>query len=249
MQILPITFQRPTNINHKANSRWIYDKYGNELYKTTTYFFRDDLDWESLVRFLCQKYKNVSHVNFINHACSCGMEPFSFVISLMLYAPENIKKFTPILAKDINPENILMAKKGYCGASTDDFMRIHGITKGRYKDFFNMKKDNKTDGLFTMYPKKVLTDKVVFEEGDIFKDIENIPEDNTFLSCRNFWAYLPYEKKDELARRLSERLKPSSTLLVGHHDTTCGGVDKILIKNGFEKCKIENDFNPLYQKV
>ena len=207
------------------------------------------MDWESLVKFLCQKYKNTPKVNFINHACSCGAETFSFLVSLMVYASECFKKFIPIIAKDINPENILMAKKGYCGASTDDFIRIHGITKGRYKDFFSMKQDNKTDGLFTMYPKEVLTDKVIFEEADIFKDIENIPKDNTFLSCRNFWTYLPYEKQDELARRLSERLNPSSTLLVGHYDTVCGGIDKILVKHGFKKCNSKNDFNPLYQTV
>ena len=145
MQISPITFNKTYNINHKANNRWIYDKSGKELYKTTTYFFRDDLDWESLIKYICDKYKNVPKVNFINHACSNGLEPLSFLMGLMIFSPENVKKFTPIIAKDINPENILMAKKGECGASSDDFLRIYKMTGGRYRDFLNMNRDNNTD--------------------------------------------------------------------------------------------------------
>lgn len=250
MQLSPIGINQPYNITCKANNRWIYNSYGKELYKTTTYFFREDLDWKNLINYLCEKYKNVPKVNFINHACSNGMEPFSFLASFIMYAPEYVKKFTPIIAKDINPENILMAKKGECGASSDDFMRIHRLTYGRYKDFFNLKRDCCSDGLFTMYPKEVLTDKVIFEEGDIFKDIDSLPKDNTFLSCRNFWAYLPDEKREELAYKLSQQLNPSSTVLIGYHDLSEGNADILLKSNGFKRCPTGTQYvNLLYQKV
>ena len=250
MQISPITFNRPYNISHKANSRWIYDKSGKELYKTTTYFFRDDLDWESLIKYLCDKYKNVPKVNFINHACSNGLEPLSFLMGLMIFSPENVKKFTPILAKDLNPENILMAKKGECGASSDDFTRIHKITNGRYRDFLNLKRDNNTDGLFTLSPKEVLSDKIIFEQGDIFKDIDNIPKDNTFLSCRNLWMYLPYEKQDKLAQKLSQQLGKNSTLLIAYLDSISGSADRLLTKYGFKRCPIGNQYvNIMYSKA
>ena len=250
MKISPILLNQPYNVNHKANCRWVCDNTGKQLYKTTTYYFREDLDWQNLILYMCQKYKNVPKVNFINHACSNGMEPFSFLISLMLYAPENVKKFTPIIAKDINPENILMAKSGECGASSDDFLRIHKMTNGRYKDFFKIKRDSNTDGMFTMSPKEILTDKIVFDEGDIFKDIETMQPDNTFLCCRNFWAYLPFEKRQELALKLSRQLNPSSTVLIGYHDMSEGKADLLLEAYGFSRCPTGTPYvNLLYQKL
>lgn len=250
MQISPITFNRPYNISHKANNRWIYDKNGKELYKTTTYFFRNDLDWENLIKFICEKYKNVPKVNFINHACSNGLEPLSFLMGLMIFAPSEVKKFTPIIAKDINPENIFMAKKGECGASSDDFIRIHKLTNGRYRDFLNLKRDDNTDGLFTLSPKEVLIDKIIFEQGDIFKDIDNIPKDNTFLSCRNLWMYLPFEKQNILAQKLSQRLGENSTILIGYLDSINGSADRLLTKYGFKRCPVGNEYvNIMYSKA
>ena len=250
MQISPIISNRPNNISLKANSRWIYDKNGKELYKTTTYFFRDDLDWECLIKYICNKYKNVSKVNFINHACSNGLEPLSFLMGLMIFSPENVKKFTPIIAKDINEENIIMAKNGDCGASSDDFLRIHKFTGSRYHDFFNIKRNNNTDRLFTLSPKDTLKDKIIFEQGDIFKDIDNIPKDNTFLSCRNLWMYLPFEKQNILAQKLSQRLGENSTILIGYLDSITGSADRLLTKYGFKRCSVGNEYvNIMYSKA
>ncbi len=250
MQISPITFNRPYNISHKANNRWIYDKSGKELYKTTTYFFRDDLDWESLIKYICDKYKNVQKVNFINHACSNGMEPISFLMGLMVLAPDNVKKFTPILAKDINPENIMMARRGECGASSDDFIRMHNITNHRQNEFVNIKRDEFTDRLFTISPKKILTDNIIFEQGDIFKDVDTLPADNTFLSCRNFWMYLPFKEQDRLAYKLGQRLNKSSTLLIGYLDSISGSADRLLTKYGFQRCPVGNQYvNIMYSKA
>ena len=248
MKISPI-MQHQYQPHFKANSRWVYDKYGNELYKTTTYFFRDDLDWENLIRYLCNKYKDVSKVNFINHACSNGMEPMSFVMSFLLFAPELLKKFVPIIAKDINEENILMAKRGDCGASSDDFLRIHKMTNGKYRDFLDLTSKGKNDGLFTISPKKIITDNIVFEQGDIFKDIDNIPSSNTFFTCRNFWAYLPFEKREELGYKLSQKLDSTSTVLIGYHDVMEGRADLHLKLNGFKRCPTGTPYvNIMYSK-
>ena len=248
MKVFPIV-QNQYQPKFKSNSRWVYDKYGKELYKTTTYYFRDDLDWENLIKFLCNKYKDAPKINFINHACSNGMEPISFVISLFLFAPEQIKKFTPIIARDINHENILMAKKGECGASSEDFLRVHKMTNGKYRDFFDLKRNEKQDSLFTLSPKKIITDNIIFEQSDIFKDIDNIPSDNTFLCCRNFWAYLPFEKREELGYRLGQKLHSSSTVLIGYHDIIEGRADLHLKLNGFKRCPTGTPYvNLLYSK-
>ncbi len=249
MRISPVA-QTPYQPRFKSNARWVCDKYGNELYKTTTYFFRDDLDWKSLINYLCLKYKDVPKVNFINHVCSNGLEPLSFLMGFMVHAPEFVKKIIPIVAKDINADNIFMAKRGECGASSDDFLRLHELTNGRYREFLNLNRNLNSENLFTLSPKKILTDNIVFEQGDIFDDIESIPSENTFLSCRNFWAYLPFQKRRELAERLSEKLSPSSTVLIGYHDLAEGRADLHLELSGFKRCPVGTPYvNLMYSKA
>lgn len=248
MRILPISKNNYTNF--RANNRWVCDKNGYELYKTTTYYFRDDLDWESLVKYLCKKFEKASKVNFINHACSNGMEPLSFLMALQMYAPECVKKFVPILAKDIDAQNIEYAKKGYCGASSDDFLRIHRLTNGDYKNFLDLKRIKGSNELFVLSPKKILTDNVVFEQGDIFDDIEKFPKENTLLCCRNFWFYLPSQKQEEIASRLGKHFKTGSSVLLGYLDTVNAIAGNLLEKYGFERCPIGNKFiNIMYSKV
>ena len=140
MKIVPINSNSPSkNINMKANARWVCDKNGNKLYKTTTYYFRDDLEFKSLIKTISGLFKDASHVNFINHACSNGMEPFSFIMSFLKFCPWDINKFTPILAKDINNENIQAAKSGRCGASENDFRRIVSYIRDSWHDFLSIK--------------------------------------------------------------------------------------------------------------
>ena len=251
MRILPINQnQYKYKPSFNANNRWICDKNGIELYKTTTYYFRDDIDWEPLIKYICKKYENVPKVHFINHICSNGMEPLSFLMSILIHAPEHIKKFTPILAKDINEENINMAKKGICGASSEDFLRVDRMTKGCYKYFLNLKQSDDSKDLFIMSPKKVLTEKVIFEQGDIFEDIEKMPRENTFLSCRNFWFYLPLHKQEEIASRLGKHFASGSSVLLGYMDTVNATADKFLKKYGFERCPVGNKYiNIMYSKV
>ena len=247
MRISPISHKQP---KFNANSRWVYDKNGMELYKTTTYYFRDDLNWEDIIKYICKKFSDVPKVNFINHACSSGMEPLSFIMSLIIHAPEYVKKFTPILAKDIDKENIEMAKKGMCGVSSDDFLRVERMTKGCYKNFLDLRQSDDLKNLFIMSPKKILTDKVIFQQGDIFDDIEKMPKENTFLSCRNFWMYLPPKKQEELACRLGNHFSSGSTVLLGYLDTLDATADKLLQKYGFKRCPEGTKFiNIMYSKV
>ena len=241
MRIMPVT-QNSYQPKFKSNANWVYDKYGKELYKTTTYFFRDDLDWENLIKFLCQKYRDVPKINFINHACSNGMEPLSFLMSLMIYAPEQIEKFTPIIAKDIYQENINAAKNGLCGASVDDFLRTHSITKGRLKEFLSINPAKNTRDLFYLSPNDILKDKIIFEQGDILKDVRKTMSDNTVLCCRNMWMYLKPHEKEQLAYYLAKNLGKNSTVILGFLDNYEGCAGKLLEKNGLKRCLTGSEY-------
>lgn len=235
MKVLPIS-QNKYNFNYKANARQVYDSKGLALYRTTTYYFRSDLDWEKLIKFLCCFYEGIPKVNFINHACSNGMEPLSFAMALMTYAPKIADKFFPILAKDINELNITYAKGGFCEASLSDFMRIKNITQGKYNEYLDLKPPINKDSVYIMSPKSNLAEKVIFEQGDIFNDVESLPSENTFLSCRNCWMYFSNEKRAELAEHLGKQLRKNAIILLGFLDLVDGYAGIYLEKNGFRRC-------------
>ena len=249
MRILNIQPNSNYNVNYKANKRWVTDAQGKQLYKTTTYYFREDIHWPSIVNSISNIFKEAKHVNFINHACSNGMEPLSFLMAFLVYNPDFVNKITPIIAKDIDYDNIAAAKNGQCGVSLDDFMRVCKLTKNRRNEFLYMKQAENPENLFVLSPKKILTDKVTFEQGDIFNDIENMPRENTFLSCRNFWIYLPEHKREELAYKMGKQFDKTSTILIGYLDEYEANVGTLLKKNGFHKSPYGNDLiNIMYSK-
>ena len=128
------------NPQFKANNRRICNKSGDLLYKTTTYFFRDDLHWDALVSLLSEKYRNTARVNVINHACSNGEEPYSLVVKLLHSLGDTAEKFFPIKAKDIDQDNINSAKAGRMGIILNDMYRINGYTKDNINTYFDYEK-------------------------------------------------------------------------------------------------------------
>ncbi|MBP3820837.1 hypothetical protein J6G99_04235 [bacterium] len=218
-----------------ANNRKINNNKGELLYKTTTYFFRDDLDWDILTDYLCHKYKNTDKVNIICHACSNGSEPYSLAMRLMAFHENDSGKFLPILAKDLDFENIRCAKKGLCEADNNDLYRIDFYTKSKYRDYLIPQKNFLSNKSIIMSPKQILKEKVNFEQGDIFKDIENIPKENTVLFCKNFWPYLSETKRELLAKKLGSKLGKSSLVIIGDFDSLRSDVRSLLSKNGFRE--------------
>ncbi len=104
-----------TKINQpdfKCNCRVITDRMGNLQYRSTTSFFRGDLNWTQMAKFFGDKFKNVDKVNVLNYGCSSGEETYSIIMSLIKTLGKQAEKFFPIIAKDIDGENIDDAKNG-----------------------------------------------------------------------------------------------------------------------------------------
>ena len=250
MRISPVQNRISVQQNFKANNRWVIDHLGVPVYKTTTYCFRDDLIWRDLILFLSKTYKDVPKVNVVAHACSNGMEPLSFLMALFTFAPKDAEKFLPVIAKDINKENILMAKKNSLGISFGDFHRIRDNTDCKYIQFLDIERGGNIEDFMTIKPKKILTDNIIYEQGDIFEDAKNLPKENTVLFCRNMWMYLhPYNRK-RLAEKLGGQLERNSNVILGYLDEIDGDAGMYLANNGFKKVYINNDsyHNIIYSK-
>lgn len=253
MYVYPVVLtNKSQKLNFKTNKVWAYDSSGKRLYKKTTNYFRDDLDWSMFADYICSKYRNVEKVNVIIHACSNGMEAFSFAMKMISSHLYEAHKFFPIVAKDIDEENIAIASEGLCNPTKGDLERIKNNTFYNYSHFLIPKKSPYDDSVI-LTPKDFVKNKVIFEQGDIFDDIEKMPKNNTILFCRNFWPYLIPEKQQLLAQKLSQHFSGDSSLIViGDYDAS-GCCEDLLYKYDFIEIpfiknvyKKNNPSRPLY---
>lgn len=239
MKINPVNFNNsyPAYPAFKGNQRSICDKSGKLLYRTTTYFFRDDLDWNAFVRYLNFKYQNADKVSIINHVCSNGQEPYSLAVKLIHSLKSGAEKFLPIIAKDIDEKNILSAQNGRMGIQLGDIYRINYYTGDNLSKYFTTGKAVNPDNDLVLIPKPNIKDKVIFSQSDIFNDISTLPDENMILLCRNFWPYLEIPQRKNLAKQLSEKINSSSLLVIGDYDERAD-VGEILYDNGFKETAI-----------
>ena len=256
MRILPInnnySIYNKKSPSCRGNCRVVDEPKKNLFYRTTTYFFRPDMDWEGFASLLKRKYKDVSKVNFINHCCSNGQETYSCVASLINYlGEEDAKKFFPIIAKDFDEINIEAAKKYlpmklYSGEISHITRHTHNEPKKYFNVEFNTNFDMGHDiyerDLLLLSPKDILKRNVEFSQGDILEDIDNMSSKNTVLLCRNFWPYLDAFKREKLAQKLEDKFDESSIVVIGDYDEEDCKVSKLLIEHKFLPTAVRNVF-------
>ena len=245
MRILPINIynnktKAPT---HKGNFRIVCDKNNNFLYRTTTYFFRSDLNWDNFFSLLDRKYKDVPKVNFINHCCSNGEETYSCIIGLLMHFRGLAKKFFPIAAKDINDENIVSAKSGApMGILESDFYHIKNCIGDTVLNYFDYVAPQNKFYSIALKPKDNIKQFVDFAKGDILEDVEKMSGTNTVLLCRNFWPYLDSFKREDLAQKLEKKLDETSLVVIGDYDAKAANVDELLMQHNFVPTSVEYVF-------
>lgn len=229
MFISPIQTYNPV---YRGNNREVFNKSGKLLYKTTTYFFREDLNWTNLAEFLGKKYKTAEKVNVLNHACSNGQEPYTLAVKLIQVLGKEAKKFFPIQAKDIDFDNIESANRGRLGIKLSDMYRINYYTKDKLTSFFTLGKPENPNSDLVLIPKEKIKIKVNFSQADILKDTSKKLPDNTVILCRNFWPYLSPAERKHLVSNLYRNIGNNSLVITGDFDH-CTDTQELLKSHGF----------------
>ena len=100
----------------------------------------------------------------------------------------------------------------------------------------DIKDDIKFDSVKTLEVSKILTDKVVFENADMYKVLAKMEDNsNTILMCRNILGYFDDNKIENFIKLVAEKLKKGSLFLIGEHDTRISFTERYLGENGFTK--------------
>ncbi len=240
--------QKRSTPTFTSSSRDYYDKslikttrtWGNVA--TTTWMFRQDLDWNKFTEFVYKNFASKNKVNTYSLACSDGSEAYTFLISILEKLPkETIPKFSPIIATDRDFEIIKAARSGKINLAADDIARINIISG--FKEYFinksnpmHIKNNNFSLQCHAYEPIKELRDKVIFKQIDLLNHLKQIKDEgNSIVFCRNVTPYLPQNDIFKLANTASEILKKGSLIVFGEFDKHSGILDFIDIK-GFEEC-------------
>lgn len=210
---------------------------------TNTWPFRDDIEWAKLARYEKRHFKDKEKVNLVQFASSDGSEAYTKIISLIENNPApDDGKFFPIKAFDIDPEVIKAAKSKLLNTMTFDRVSLQ-INTENYDKYFtetdkklDIKDDINFDSIKTLKVSDILTDKVIFENKDMYKVLAKIrDESNTILMCRNILGYFDENKIEAFVKLVAQKLKTNSLFLIGEHDTRVSFIERYLGENGFAK--------------
>lgn len=227
-----------------SSEREVHDPSGKVINRNYTTFFRTDLKWENFVKLLENKYRNQDKINLTCYGCSDGSEAYTLALSLISYTPETGYKIYPIIAKDYDPYIIKKAKSERCDIAKDDILAINDHTEGGMSYYFQMYGTNNEDFDYSISPKRPLYDKIIFEQANILHDLENLPDKNNVIMCRNFWNYLGSENFDELAEMLYEKTKNKGLVVIGSYDRAYK-VNEVLERHNFRETDVKNVFEPI----
>ncbi len=230
---------------------------GKLLYRGDTKICRDDIYFPEVIDFLENKYTSVPKVNVVMHACSDGEEVYSFLGVLHSKLGEKSAKYLPVTAKDIEGEHLNLAQKGIYYVGKSEYDIANDCMNGNFYKYFNLlpyiDDDNAPPQYLIegkgskneLYPKRIKVNDLIkksvkFEQSDILEDVNHIDFKNTVLFARNFWPYLDKKDMHQLAKRLSERMDSSSTLIIGDFDKEEADLGSVLKMYGFQETSAEN---------
>ncbi len=242
----------------KSSEREVFDENGKIINRNTTGFFRSDLDWQNFSHFIANKYQNSKTANITIYGCSDGTEAYSLATVLMEHTPNFAPKVFPIIAKDFDSHIIQKAKSEKIDSEKSDLYAINYHLNGNFNKYFQMCATTNPDFEFALKPRKPLYDKIIFERANILEDIDNLPNENNIVLCRNMWKYLGKENHDILAQKLYEKTKNNGLVVIGSYDTKSEfgdadlaidcidvDIDKVLRQNGFRETHIKRVYEPI----
>lgn len=224
-----------SNTSFKSWQREVYKKTQSGMitelkHRNDTWFYRGSFDYNYFPKFLEEFFQNVEKVNTYFYGCSDGSDAYSFMMPMILQLKEKAMKYFPIKALDYDNDAIQKAKYGLLNIENDEKDKIEYYTNKKMSDFL----ENKKDKLYK--PKSILSDNIIFKNGDITKDYRKIKPNNTILAARNFWPYLEIEDRRTLAQKLYNHMGEKSLLIVGEYDLQEWDVNlnSMLYKIGWE---------------
>ena len=256
MKIMPINEKTPIKQPSFGTCFRRYPYFRNKEFKhfsqsvirTSTNFFREDIDWQKLAKYVISHFKDKTEVKAYSLACSDLSEAYTYSISIMENTPKELhKKFLPVYASDIDSEILKMAQSDRVNIYNSEFAtteKLYNIHLDNYlKDSgvsISIKGDrfSDTDEMSSYRIIPILKSSVITKKSDILTELSSLRDDgNSVIMCRNVFPYLSSKYINNVLEIASAKLKSGCLFVIGEYDKRAKGIDKELLLKGF--------FNPL----
>lgn len=194
----------------------------DELMVTETWFFRDQVPFDTLAEYVGREWlsnKSFRTVNILSVPCATGEEPYSIAMSLLKCGLRR-DQFS-IDAVDISTRALRHAKRGVYGKHS---FRNEDMDRELKKSFFNKRKNGYA-------VKDVVKNTVNFHHVNFWDD--NFPKKHyDIIFCRNLLIYFDKESQAAAVEKLVARLAMGGVFLVGHAETLCVKNDGLRVFGG-----------------
>ncbi len=197
-------------LNDKSGNLLI--EFVNTLTTNFSYFFREEIHFEIMKKYLIENYKKESYIRLWSAACSTGEEPYSMAISCKQSIPDLDRLDIKILATDISTKVLRIASEGVY-----HYTKVKGhIEDSELKSFFNFDKDNNS-----FIVKNNLREIVSFRYLNL---LSQYPFKKNFdiVFLRNVLIYFDNKEKEIVLNRLYDYIKPDGYLILGLSESMVG---------------------------
>ena len=197
-------------INDKSGNLTV--EFVNTLTTNFSYFFREEIHFDILKKYLTENYKKESYIRLWSAACSTGEEPYSIAISCLQSIPELNRLDLKILATDISTKVLSIAEEGLY-----HYTKVRGHIEDReLKTFFNFKRENNS-----FIVKKSVKDLVSFRYLNL---LSSYPFKKNFdvVFLRNVLIYFDNNEKQIAINKLYDYIKPDGYLILGLSESMVG---------------------------
>lgn len=207
---------------------------------TTSNLFRYDQDWNRLMKYIFWNFVNEKKISICSFACSDGSEPLSYALYLHNKMPKSFySKYIPIIASDIDPEMIKIAKSGKINLSKYDFENMDKYIKNANLYFTPKGEPIKISNNIYEHEKSYAIDPdimemMTFKKSDMLTEVKQLKEDENYIvNIRNVFPYLKQNYRDEVLKTLSQKLKSGNIFVYGHYDYLVPNFKQKLFDLGF----------------
>lgn len=175
-----------------------------ELTIPETWFFRDGLPFDTMVKISLELLKTKAKINILSIPCSTGEEPYSIAMAL-LYRGVSPEAFS-IDAVDINSKSLAMARAGEYGSNS-----IRTNVEHYLKTYF-LQTENKY--LLSEEVKEMVN---FYQENIVGKNFRQ-GKKYDIIFFRNLLIYLSDTARVEVEKRFTELLTSGGYLFSGHSE-------------------------------
>lgn len=201
------------------------DIFSGKNVRTTSSLLRGDIDWDFMMKYIFLNFYDKNKINIYSLACSDGSEPVTYALYLKSKVPDSYsKKVQKILACDIDPEMIRIAKSGKINLYPEDLRNLKKYLKKSFEYFEPIEEPIKIKNNFLTPEngykiKSDITKMIKFKKSDILTEVKAIEDDgNSVVNIRNVFPYLKKEYINEVLITLSDKLKTGSIFVFGDYE-------------------------------